>query len=230
MVPIPAGKFMMGSNDGNDDEKPVHTVYVDAFFIDTHEVTVGQYRGFVKATGYKKPDWNKVTKFSPTDNHPMIYVSWYDAMAYAIWASKRLPTEAEWEYAARAGSAGKKYPWGDSIDKSKANYNMGVGKTTPVGKYPPNGYGLYDMAGNVWEWCLDEYDEDFYKRSAKEDPIAGEDISIVANNFISVKTARVLRGGSWYGGFNIRVANRGRFNPDGTYGDYGFRCVVPRVQ
>ena len=107
---------------------------------------------------------------------------------------------------------------------------MGVGKTTPVGTYPPNGYGLYDIAGNVWEWCLDEYDEDFYKKSAKEDSIAGEDVSIVSNNFTSVKTARVLRGGSWYGSFNIRVANRGRFNPDGTYGDYGFRCVVPRVQ
>ena len=182
MVLIPAGEFQMGSNDpeADNDEQPVHTVSVDAFFMDEHEVTNLEYKKFVLAnprwskggidarfySGSYLKHWNGNDYPSGKANHPVTYVSWYGAMAYAGSVGKRLPTEAEWEYAARGGMAGKKYPWGDVIDSGKANYtDSGIGDTTPAGEYPPNGYGLYDMAGNVWEWCLDEYDKGFYDRS-----------------------------------------------------------------
>ncbi len=225
-TPQREGEFQMGSNDGLDDEKPVHTVYLSAFYMDTYEVTVGQYKKFVSATGYRAPDWNFVAEFSPTDNHPIIYVSWHDAAAYAQWASKRLPTEAEWEYAARGSLSGKKYSWGDSIDESRANYSSNVGSTTPGGKYPPNGYGLYDMAGNVWEWCMDEYDKDFYAKNSKQNPVAGGLISFVSNDFANVKTARVLRGGCWlYSPGLLRVARRNRTTPTYSSSLLAFRCA-----
>ena len=241
MVLIPAGDFQMGSNTGDPDEKPVHTVYVDAFYMDIHEVTNAQYRQFVDAN----PQWGKVR--IPTDyhdgeylkhwngnnyptgqgDHPVVYVSWYGAMAYAQWARKRLPTEAEWEKAARGGLVGRKYPWGNSIGPSQANYGSHVGDTTTVGSHPPNKYGLYDMAGNVWEWCLDAYEGDFYKNSPSRNPIAGEGvIRHITNNFTNVKTTRVLRGGSWNNNpENLRVANRGRGDPTGTSRNDGFRCA-----
>ena len=146
---------------------------------------------------------------------------------YAGWMGKRLPTEAEWEHAARAGLSGNKYPWGDVIDIEKANYGDNVGETTPVGKYLPNEYGLYDMAGNVWEWCLDEYNNDFYFSSPRENPLSGANsVDGVISSFTSVKTNRVLRGGSWditpqY----LRVANRGWNTPSFTVNLVGFRCV-----
>ena len=217
MVLIPAGEFQMGSNtpEAQDDEQPVHTVYVDAFFMDEHEVTNLEYQKFVLAN----PEWQREkidSKFHDRNylklwrgwrgndypkgkaDHPVVYVSWYAAMAYAEWIGKRLPTEAEWEYAARGGLAGKKYPWGDVFDSDKANYGNIVGDTTAVGKYPPNGYGLYDTAGNVWEWCLDEYNKDFYSMSPRENPLSGADSADwVISNFTSITTHRVLRGGSW---------------------------------
>ncbi len=170
MVLIPVGEFDMGSNDpeADNDEQPVHTVYVDAFYMDKYEVTNLEYKKFVLANprwqkdridrgfhdGYYLKHWNGNNYPVGKSNHPVTYVSWYAAMAYAGWVNKRLPTEAEWECAARGGLACKKYPWGAVIDAGKANFNENVGDTTAVGKYPPNGYGLYDMAGNVWEWCL----------------------------------------------------------------------------
>ena len=159
MVLIPAGEFEMGSNDpeAGNDEQPVHTVSIDAFYMDKYEVTNAQYKKFVDANpqwgkdrideefhvGYYLQDWNGNNYPAGTANHPVTHVSWYAAMAYAGWVGKRLPTEAEWEYAARGGLVGKKYPWGDVIDPGKANYGRNVGDTTSVGKYPPNGYGLF---------------------------------------------------------------------------------------
>ena len=243
MVSIPAGEFQMGSNDpeADDDEQPVHTVYIDAFFMDKYEVTNLEYQQFVRAN----PRWGKdridsnfhdgdyLESWSGNDypggeaNDPVVYVSWYAAVAYSKWVGKRLPTEAEWEYAARGGLSGKKYPWGDGIDSSKANYGRNVGDMTVVGNYPPNKYGLYDMAGNVWEWCLDEYDEDFYRTSPRRNPLSGaNNPDWVMNNFTSVYTDRVLRGGSWLGNpTNLRVGGRYRFAPADTLKRDGFRCA-----
>lgn len=230
MVLIPAGKFQMGSNDSDahDDERPEHTVYVDAFYIDKYEVTVGEYKQFIHATGHRAPDWSKVVRDSPTDQHPIIYVSWYDAMAYAQWAGKRLPTEAEWEKAARGGLVGKKYTWGDSADSSKANYNRNAEGTTPVGSYPANGYGLYDMSGNVWEWCLDGYDENFYKISLRQNPISGGTIGGITSNYQIIKTPRALRGIAWTDTTEpVAVWTRVGRSPAKTSRLYGFRCVKP---
>ena len=243
MVSIPAGEFEMGSNDpeAQNHEQPVHTVSIDAFFMDEHEVTNLEYKKFVLAN----PRWQKARidkRFGGTlylsswngndypngkSNHPVVYVTWYGAMAYASWVEKRLPTEAEWEYAARGGLAGKKYPWGDGIGLGKANYGKNVGGTTPVGKYPANGYGLYDMAGNMWEWCLDEYDKDFYFGSPRKNPLSGANsVQWVMNNFTNVKTKRVLRGGSWNDDPKIlRVATRGSYPPSSTWFTHGFRCA-----
>ena len=241
MVLIPAGDFQMGSSDGQDDERPVHTVYVDAFYMDTYQVTNAQYKAFVDANPQWQQDnipyeyhdgdylycWSGNSYPSGKGNHPVGNVSWYAAMAYAQWVGKRLPTEAEWEKAARGGLAGQKYPWGNDIDTTKANYDNGfkIGDTTPVGSYAPNGYGLYDMAGNVEEWCLDEYDEYFYARSARQNPLAGE---WFGNDFVRVQTDpwRVLRGGSWpYSAGFLRVACRNATSPTDTSADRGFRCA-----
>ena len=246
MVLIPAGSFRMGSNDpeADSDEQPVHTVYVDAFYMDKYEVTNAEYAAFLNAKG--KHIENGIVWFDLTDehaliervggryrakagyaNHPVIEVSWYGAMAYAAWAGKRLPTEAEWEKAARGGLAGQKYPWGNTIDSSKANYNLNIWETTSVGSYSPNAYGLYDMAGNVWEWCLDAYDANFYRNPVHRNPIAGAaSISDVINNYTNVKSSRVLRGGSWDGpAQRVRVANRLGSTPSSTYYVSGFRCA-----
>ena len=235
MVLIPAGEFEMGSGDP---EQPVHIVSVDAFYMDKYEVTNLEYQQFVLANPRWGKDriairnylrnWNGNDYPDGKSKHPVTYVTWYAAMAYAGWAGKRLPTEAEWEYVARGGLAGKKYPWGDTIDDGRANYDHNVGDTTAVGKYLPNGYGLYDMAGNVWEWCLDEYNEDFYLNSPRENPISGANsVEEVINDFTNVITYRVVRGGSWFDnpGF-LHVALRNWNDPTGTsYGRFGFRCA-----
>jgi len=192
MVLIPAGEFQMGSNE-SDDEKPIHTVYLDAFYIDKYEVTNAQYKKFMDAKGYKAPGyWNDPKYNAP--NHPVVGVTWNDAKAYADWAGKRLPTEAEWEKAARGGVTGKKYVWGDEWPppNKAGNFDNSITKdgytyTAPVGSFKPNGYGLYDMAGNVWEWCADWYDNNYYFTSTKSNP-AGP----------SSGTYHVCRGGSWY--------------------------------
>ena len=189
MVLIPAGEFKMGGeygytfNDSRSSAEPVHTVYVDAFYMDVHEVTNAQYKEFVDANPLwrKKPElwgdtylpfWAGTTYQPGQDNYPVQGVHWVAAMAYAKWAGKRLPTEAEWEKAARGGLQGKKYPWGDTDDPTKANYNETVGGPTPVKSYDPNAYGLYDMIGNVSEWCLDEYDMDYYLYTSQRNPIS----------------------------------------------------------
>ena len=247
MMFIPAGEFEMGSNDkeAEDDEKPRHAVHLDAFHIDRYEVTNAQYKKFVDAN----PQWQKnriPEKYHDGDylkhwngnnyppgkgNHPVVYVSWYAAMAYAEWAGKRLPTEAEWEKAARGNRYSRRYPCGDSIDSSKVNYGEEIGDTTPVGSYDANGYGLYDMAGNVWEWCLDEYDADFYPISPRRNPLAGGTVNGILSNWIDVSSVRVLRGGSWVSNAKfVRVSDRTRFTPRITNNARGFRCVKSVTQ
>ena len=259
MVLIPAGQFQMGSKVYSySDEKPVHTVHLDAFYMDIHPVTDAQYQKFLDAN----PQWQKdhikrkfhngnylahrsgKTYFSWRASYPVVFVSWYAAMAYAKWAGKQLPTEAQWEYAARGGLIGKTYPWENNYpDPAYANYGGSYGwwdrlkkklpKTSikPVQQYPPNAYRLYDMAGNVQEWCLDAYDADFYSKSQdSRNPInAGKQTSqLLVGDFTSIPTdsLRVLRGGSWYSKEGeLRVAYRHNSVPKFTHPSYGFRCV-----
>ena len=243
MVLIPAGQFQMGSDDdeASNDEQPVHTVHLDAFYMDAYEVTNAQFKAFVDANPQWQKDqiedhfhngdyllhWSGNNYPSGKADHPVTYVSWYAAMAYAEWAGKRLPTEAEWEYAARGGLAGLKYPSGNTLSTREANYRRHVGDTTAVGQYAANGYDLYDMAGNVWEWCLDEYDADFYRNS--RNPISGAPTILwILDNFTSIPTnsSRVLRGGGWnFSVLDLRVGLRNRSTPTFADGSVGFRCA-----
>ncbi|MEA2099437.1 MAG: formylglycine-generating enzyme family protein [Campylobacterota bacterium] len=226
---IKAGSFMMGSNSGGSDEKPLHKVTIAYdFYMGKYEVTFKEYDKFCDATNRKKPDdrgWGR-------GDRPVINVSWHDAKAYTKWLSKkegktyRLPTEAEWEYAARAGT-NTKYSFGDS-DSSldsyawyyKNSYNKGKSHadygTHKVGEKKPNQWGLYDMHGNVWEWC-----EDWYKDSYKNTPKDGTDNNSGSQNY------KVLRGGSWYYSSNfLRSAFRNRNFPSNTVNGNGFRVVL----
>ncbi len=226
MVLIPAGEFQMGSVDGDDDEKPTHRVYLDAFYIDVCEVTNEDYKRFMDDTGHPAPQYWSDDRFNAPDQ-PVVGVSWYDAAAYCQWAGRRLPTEAEWEKAARGELVGKKYPWGDSIDPSKANYGKKVGRTTPVGTYPPNGYGLYDMAGNVWEWCMDESDGSFYQKPFDpKNPVSGPFIRFDNQDFTHFTKDHVLRGGCWHNPEgDLRVAQRNGDGSRNTNSLFGFRTA-----
>jgi formylglycine-generating enzyme required for sulfatase activity len=225
MVAIRAGTFEMGSNDGVSDEKPVHSVSVNGFYMSKYEVTMGQFKAFVQDTGYTGA---KVSEygcnglmnpegFTPADNHPVSCVHWKDAEAYTAWLSKktgkeyRLPTEAEWEYAARAGSTTKWYFGNDESRLGEyAWYSANSGSQThAVGQKKPNDFGLYDMAGNVWEWTCSE----------KGDYTDGKDAKCASGG-----DTRLLRGGSWDRNTGLcRSAFR-----DGNSGrnySYGFRVV-----
>ena len=260
MVLVPAGDFTMGSTtgntDGNFDEQPVHTVYLNAFYIDKYEVTNAQFKSFIDAGGYTTQAFWSVAGWSARTTHgwtqpywwtagtyhsgpawpdfPVVGVTWYEAEAYANFAGKRLPTEAEWEKAAR-GTDQRTYPWGNSIGSSRANY-FGSGdpfdnSSTPVGFYDgqlsrtrprfqttnsPSPYGAYDMAGNVWEWVADWYDGNYYSVSPSSNPpgpLTG--------------SHRVLRGGAW--GYDPAYL-RSAFRNDDGYPSYrsntvGFRCA-----
>ena len=234
MVLIPAGDFKMGTEGlVGEDTKPVHNVFLNDYYIDVHEVTVGQYREFVEKTEYSKPNWDAVEKVSPTDNHPMVGVSWHDAMAYALWVGKRLPTEAEWEKAARGGHLGKDYPWGtNEINPSFAHYKMKnvdhkVELTQPVKSYAANSYGLYDMSGNVAEWCLDPWDPAFYYRSPANNPFPGSlTIEETIKDYTKVKGLRVYRGGSYTHEKEVcEVGARAKDDSEKPFTNIGFRCV-----
>lgn len=241
MTLIPAGKFLMGSNKGDSDEKPVHTVYVDAFYMDIYEVTNAEYKKFVDANpqwqknqiprayhdGDYLKDWNDNNYPSGKGNYPVVHVSWYAAVAYAGWVGKRLPTEAEWERAVRGRPIDKQYPWDNSIAPNKAKYKRHIGKATPVGTYPTlSNYGLHDMTGNVQEWCLDEYNSEFYADSPTLNPLSGAgSVPEIVNNFTNLIHDRVLRGGSYSDVWKARITDRTRFSPTNTSLDVGFRCV-----
>ncbi len=215
---VTAGEFTMGSDSGDNDEKPPHQVYLDAFYMDTYEVTNASYRACVQAGWCKKP--NNTDHYDNPDyaNHPVVYVDWNQASAYCEWRGSSLPTEAQWEKAAR-GTDGRTYPWGEGIDCNRANYGVCVEAidTTEVGSYV-NGvspYGLYDMAGNVWEWVSSLYEPYPYEATdGREDLSAGGD--------------RVLRGGTWYitEEKSLRVSNRlASKGPGDNWSTIGFRCV-----
>jgi formylglycine-generating enzyme required for sulfatase activity len=260
MVLIKGGTFEMGTGEGMPYEGPAHEVEVNPFWMDEREVTVAEFARFVAATGYrteaerfgwsgvfdvKTGEWAKTEGANwrhPEGPHseaktdePVCHVSWHDAAAYATWAGKRLPTEAEWEYAARGGLAGKTYAWGDELrpgGRPVANWWQGhfpdqdTGEDgfkgrAPVGSFPPNGYGLYDVAGNVWEWCADWYADDYYLASPRENPPGA-----------ATGAERVLRGGSWMCSenycSNYRVAARSHAAPDTGLNNLGFRCARSR--
>ena len=232
MLLIPTGTFEMGDSfrEGLPHELPVHTVFVNAFYMDVTEVTNAAYKQFLDATGHRVPEsWDDPAFNAP--DQPVVGVSWLDAAAYAQWAGKRLPTEAEWEYAARGRRAGMRYPWGDEITHDDANYKGKDGKDiwdgpAPVGSFAENGYGLYDMGGNIWEWCADEYDDKFYAVSQEDNPISGKLITFTNDDFANVVTRRVLRGGSWNSAADkIRVTSRNFLDPQSTSQITGFRCV-----
>ena len=275
MVLIPAGEFQMGTPEPEPGyrQHPVHTVYTEAFYMDVHAVTNAAYKAFVDAN----PDWRKeniyqaysqgyLTHWNGIDypkgeaEHPVIFVSWYAAMAYAKWVGKRLPTEAEWEKAARGGLEGHKYSWGDTepngtqcnfadknTDFKHANMNAddGYKYTAPVGSYPANGYGLYDMTGNVWEWCLDDFVYQINHNALRRNPIGGHNSItdlVEHHNDVGLKsvmrdgsrdvdlddrlTERVLRGGGWDDDAStLRIIFRSNYPPVNTESCSGFRCV-----
>ena len=219
MVLIPGGEFIMGSNERWDDEAPEYIESVEKFYIDAYEVTNAEYEKFTYDTKHEVPyHWSNGKVPKNKKNHPVIYVNWYDAEGYCKWEGKRLPTEQEWEKAAR-GESGNIYPWGNTwaIDKSNHPYKGSTG-TEPVGSYP-NGtspYGLYDMSGNVWEWV-----DSFYL------PHPGNNI----NRGEYGTDKRVLKGGSWfdclsYGcGLSAPTFNRSFFTPEVRNNSFGFRCA-----
>jgi len=302
MILIKGDTFLMGSNDseGHPDERPMHEVKINSFWIDITEVTNLQFKEFVDATGYvttaeMKPDWNELKKDLPPntpkpdesllvpaslvfkknenitnlnnhtqwwnwvkganwrhpggegtsidgkDNHPVIHVSWFDAMAYAEWKGRRLPTEAEWEFASRGGLKNNKYSWGNDPNLSKYantwegtfpknNIKIdGFESTSPVKSYPPNNYGLYDMSGNVWEWCSDLYNFNYYSTLSNTiaDNPKGPEKSFDPNEPYSEK--RVVRGGSYLCSKSYctgyRNSMRMKSTPDTGSMHTGFRTV-----
>ncbi len=218
MIHIPAGEFIRGSDD-SPDERPKKKIYLDDFYIDEHPVTNREYTEFIRDTKHKYPEgWIKGTYPSGKDDHPVVGVSWEDAKAYAEWAGKRLPTEAEWEKAAR-GSDGRRYPWGDNFDKDRCNtLPAGIGDTTSVGRHSPEGdspYGVTDMAGNIWEWVADWYDENYYRLAPDRNPLSPRD-----------GRYKVARGGSYLdAGSYARITYRYRYSPSTRLDILGFRCA-----
>lgn len=244
---------------GDDDERPVHQVTLDPFYMDATEATNEEFSRFVEATGYRTDaerkgfswvfkkgfsDWEMVkgadwrhplgpdSDIAGKMNHAVVNVSWNDAAAFARWAGKRLPTEAEWEYAARGGRERSLYPWGDLLKpggKALANFWQGTWPevnhledgyyyTAPAGSFQANGLGLHDVIGNVWEWTADYYDADYYKRSPAKNPKGPRKGDM-----------RVARGGSWFCSENYcgayRVGFRGKSPQDASFNNMGFRCA-----
>src|ERR1700722_3337472 len=222
MCSIPEGYFQMGCDTGRDDEKPAHRVWVDGFQLATFQTTNAQYALFLESMGHAPPSlWN-----DPDFNHPkqpVVAVSWFEAVAYCDWLSDlhkqkfRLPTEAEWERAARGGVEGEMYPWGDCQPENLPDYaNRWKSGPEQVGLYAPNAYGLFNMGDNVHEWCSDWYDASYYSVSPERNP-QGPPSSI----------RRASRGGSWRHQIKVtRTAARSSIPPQLKYADYGFRVAA----
>jgi formylglycine-generating enzyme required for sulfatase activity len=224
-VAIDGGEFEMGDGSPTADasERPAHPVVVDGFWMARTELTFGQWQAFLRDTGRPRG-----RSRATSDDHPVVGITWDDAMAYCAWFSRthavvmRLPSEAEWEYAARGGLEGRRFPNGDTISRREANYD-GDG-SVKVASYPPNGRGLHDMAGNVFEWVGDWYDKDYYRVSPRRNP-RGPDTSS------TTLQRRADRGGGWCMGIErVRVSARhagpGSWDQGGTANCLGFRPVI----
>lgn len=232
MVVIPEGTYSRGSKQGARDEMPRHPVFLKSFALDIHPITNEQFVRFLQAMGGEKDSNNndiirlrdsrikrsggKLLIESGYNRHPVVGVTWYGAVAYAKWVGKRLPTEAEWEIASYGGMENSCYPAGEDIERSQANFFSS--DTTAVLSYPPNGYGLYDVAGNVYEWCQDWYAYNYYETSSQEpENPQGPPQGVY----------RVLRGGCWKSlKEDLRCSHRHRNNPGAVNGTYGFRCAA----
>ena len=251
MARITSGDFLMGSADANDDERPVHRVYVSEFLIGRCPITHDEYARFVRATGHPAPAirdlplitsggrdstfremaapyvWHDGNQPAGHGSHPVVLVRYDDAVEYCRWLSMdlsravRLPTEAEWEKAARGGVEGQRYPWGRDVDAPRGNFLIDPstkrqGGTRPTGMFLPNGYGLYDVCGNVWEWVEDWYGSDYYGQGTERDPRGAE-----------CGDMRIVRGGSWVNDdvSMLRCAYRHRVPPDTYAYSVGFRTV-----
>ena len=221
MASVPEGWFWMGCEIGRDDEKPVHRVWVDAFELAACQVTNEEYACFLAAARSPEPRcWNDPSFNDP--KMPVVAVSWHEAVAYCEWLSRatgksyRLPTEAEWERAARGGAEQRLYPWGDAPPEQVPNYaGRWENGPEPVGLYPPNSYGLYNLGDNVHEWCLDWYDAAYYGASPELNPRGPASGS-----------RRASRGGSWRHQVKVaRTAARSSIPPEFQYADYGFRVA-----
>jgi formylglycine-generating enzyme required for sulfatase activity len=248
---VPAGAFAMGADDGDEDERPAHKVYVDEFFIGAHPVTNAEYAEFVGDTGHPSPAigrlpliasgpleaqfrsiadrhlWANGTPPPGRANHPVTLVRFEDALTYCSWLTGktgktiRLPTEAEWERAARGGQEGQRFPWGDNLEPGAAHFVPRGGRkeyfdTAEVGSYPPNAFNLFDMAGNVWEWVSDWYTRHYYSQAQYRNPKGPESGPM-----------RIVRGGSWVNadGRYLRCAYRHKVPPDSYTYSIGFRIA-----
>jgi len=231
MVAIPAGEFWMGRADfqwlfdrnteierERLDDRPAHKLYLDSFAIDKYEVTNEEYARFLTAAGAKPPWYWPNGQFQKDQaRFPVYNVNWEEANAYCRWAGKRLPTEAEWERTARGGLERKKYPWGDDDDLRNRGRLNSPGGPVEAGSFPPNGYGLYDMTGNVWEWTNDWYDHDYYSISPDRNPKGPE-----------AGMYKIIRGGGWTDGYdarNLMVSHRSYVDPTVRAFTIGIRCA-----
>jgi formylglycine-generating enzyme required for sulfatase activity len=221
MVRIPEGWFWMGSESGQDNERPVHRVWIDAFLLAACQVTNAEYARFLHATGALAPPlWDDAHFNNP--KQPVVAVSWLEAKQYCDWLSAasgknfRLPTEAKWERAARGGSENKLFPWGDTPPHSLPDYAKRWQRgPEPVGGYAPNSFGLYDICENVHEWCSDWYQADYYAISPERNPRGPES-----------GNRRASRGGSWRHHIKVaRCSARSSIPPEFQYADYGFRVA-----
>lgn len=221
LVSIPEGWFLMGCDSGQDCERPIHRVWVDAFLLASTQVTNGEYERFLRATGAVPPPFWQDSNFCHPEQ-PVAGVSWHEAARYCEWLSAqtgrgfRLPTEAEWERGARGGLEQKQFPWGEDPPQSLPDYERRWQTgPEPVGRYTPNGFGLHDICDNVHEWCSDWYDPNYYVSSPERNPRGPES-----------GQRKASRGGSWRHQVKVaRCSARSSIPPEFQYADYGFRIA-----